>query len=69
MITVQISNSQAKYRNNDSGYRGITRHNTGKWEAFISILQKSGYKKIYIGLYPTIEEAVEARKNFIISLL
>lgn len=69
MLTVRVNNSVTRYSNNDSGYKGIAKHHSGKWEAFVSILQRSGYKKIYVGLYSTVEEAVEARTEFIINLL
>lgn len=48
-------------RNNTSGYKGDSLHKgTVKWLAFIW----ENRKKIHIGLYVTIEEAVLARKLY-----
>ena len=50
------------YKNNTSGYKGVNYHkSTGKYQASI----KDG-KQIYLGLYPTAEEAGIAYNNYII---
>ena len=68
MIEVLIQNSRSSHRRSASGFKGVTRNGTN-WEALISVPQNNGIKKIYIGTYPTIEQAVEARKDFIVNLL
>ena len=46
-------------KDSSSGYRGITFYKqTKRWVAYIGI----NYKKINLGYYSTIEEAIEARK-------
>ncbi len=50
-------------KNNTSGYVGIYWHKRGKkWRASISV----NNKLIYLGLFPTVQEAVLARDNYII---
>lgn len=46
---------------NTSGYKGVSfnkRYN--KWESYITI----NYKRIHLGKFDTIEEAIQARKNY-----
>lgn len=46
---------------NTSGYKGVSfnkRYN--KWESYITI----NYKRIHLGKFNTIEEAIQARKNY-----
>lgn len=45
--------------NSQSGVRGVTLTKKGKWRADIQI---KGVKK-YLGVYETIEEAMQARKE------
>ncbi len=60
--TTQALN-QRKYKNNTSGFTGITKKKHGKsWLAQIRILNTNKH----IGSFPTIEEAVQARDNYII---
>jgi len=57
--------------NGVSGFKGISKNTSSKldfWEAYLAIPQSKKSKKIYIGSYPTISEAVEAREEFIKSL-
>ena len=50
--------------NNTSGYVGVSYHRgTGRWVASVGV----NYKKAHIGYYPTKEEAVQARDNYIIN--
>lgn len=51
---------QRKYvqRNNTSGYPGVSRLRTGKWGAYIKVNKK----RIWLGTYNTVGEAIAARK-------
>ena len=61
-VTTQILN-QRKRKDNTSGYVGVSWNNkNNNWMAKI----KSGDFYIYIGSFPTIEDAVLARDNYII---
>ena len=59
--TIQCRN-QRMQTNNTSGYKGVSYHrSSGKYQATV------GYEKqIYLGLYPTAEEAGIAYNNYII---
>ena len=60
--TTQAIN-QRRMKNNTSGYVGVIWHiRNKKWKASI----RFKYKIIYIGSFLTIEEAVQARDNYII---
>ena len=60
--TTQAIN-QRMQKNNTSGYVGIYWHKRGKkWRASISV----NNKLIHLGLFPTVQEAVLARDNYII---
>ena len=68
MIEIVIRNSVSR---GATGYKGVSRttKSNHKFEAFVQVGQVSGFKKIYIGVYDTVAEAVQARVDFIISLL
>lgn len=61
----QATSTQNKHNtthriNNTSGHRGVTWHKQrGKWQAQISV---AGVHR-YLGLFDTVDEAVQARKN------
>lgn len=58
-----------KRRKSSTGLRGISAHKaTGKYEAKVAVRSNTQYNTYYVGLYPTIAEAVEARQNFITNL-
>ena len=58
----QASNQRTQ-RNNTSGFVGVMYiKNKDKWVVSLSYLGK----RVYIGSFPTIEEAVQARDNYII---
>ncbi len=46
-------------KNNISGFKGVSYHNSGRWQAQI----QSDKCLVYLGLYETPEEAYEAYKN------
>lgn len=57
------SNNRKKY-NNNSGYTGVFfRKSKGRYDVNVAIDRKI----VYIGVYYSLEEAVEARKSFIIN--
>ena len=59
--TTQVINQRMK-KNNTSGYVGVSYHKgTGRWTASVGV----NYKTLYIGTFLTIEEAVQARDNYI----
>lgn len=47
------------YKNNKSGYSGISEAPTG-WV----VRDKINGKRVYVGIYPTLEEAIEAKKRW-----
>lgn len=48
------------FKNNTSGYSGVTyKKSSGKWVARITV----NYNRIFLGLYDTKEEAIQARKR------
>lgn len=50
-------------KNNTSGYVGVSYHKgTGRWSASVGVK----YKKVHIGYYSIIEEAVQARDKYIL---
>lgn len=54
-----VRNSGVK-NTNKSGYKGVHfNKNAGKWEAYIT----ADYKKIYLGLFESIEDAADARNK------
>ena len=58
----QVINQRIK-KNNTSGFVGVSYHNgKARWAASVGV----NYKKVHIGYYSTIEEAVQARDNYII---
>jgi hypothetical protein len=61
-IVTSLENNQnsRRYRNNTSGYAGVSWHKLGKqWEAHINL---NGRRK-YLGLYGDINDAIAARKD------
>lgn len=65
-MIVRIQNSPS---DSVSGYRGISSHTSGKWQAFLSVCQNGVKIKYHIGTYDTIEEAKSAREEYILGLL
>lgn len=60
--TTQAINRRIQ-KNNTSGFVGVSYHNgKARWAASAEV----NYKKVHIGYYSTIEEAVQARDNYII---
>ena len=60
--TTQAINRRIQ-KNNTSGFVGVSYHNgKARWAASVEV----NYKKVHIGYYSTIEEAVQARDNYII---
>ena len=60
--TTQCINQRVR-KDNKSGYVGVGFNKSkGKWEAYISV----NNTRKHIGSFPTIEEAVQARDNYII---
>ena len=58
----QVINQRIK-KNNTSGFVGVSYHNgKARWAASVGV----NYKTLHIGYYSTIEEAVQARDNYII---
>ena len=57
------SKNQSLYKNNSSGYHGVTAHGK-RWRARINV----NGKKVHIGVYDTIEEAAKARREVELSL-
>jgi hypothetical protein len=58
MATSAENNYNVLRKDNTSGYSGVTwKERLQKWEAFISVEGK----KIYLGVFDTLEEAIEAR--------
>lgn len=59
---IQNTNQRIK-SNNTSGYVGVSYHiAVGKWQASINV-NKS---RIYLGIYLTVQEGIEARNQYII---
>lgn len=52
------SKNQSIYKNNVSGYHGVTKHGK-RWRARINI----NGKKVHLGVFDTIEEAAECRRK------
>lgn len=52
------SKNQTLYKNNTSGYHGITSHGD-KWRARINV----NGKKIHLGIFENLQDAVKARKQ------
>lgn len=63
VIHKENSNNRAKYKNN-SGYTGV---HLGKKNKTYQVNLSHNRKVIYVGSYKTLEEAVKARKKFIIN--
>lgn len=60
VCTIQENLRNQKRSNNKTGYTGVTVHKqTGKYTAQIKV----NYKKIHLGLFDTIKEALSARKK------
>lgn len=60
LATVQQNNLNRKtYTNNKLGVRGVSRAKNGKYVAHIGF----NYKKIHLGTFDTLEEAIIARKD------
>lgn len=60
LATVQQNNFNRKtYANNKLGVRGVSQAKNGKYVAHIGF----NYKRIYLGTFDTLEEAIVARKD------
>ena len=54
----------------NTGFKGISKHKaSGKFEVRLNINTKTTKGSYYIGLAPTIAEAVKTRQEFITNLL
>ena len=58
---VQAQNTTLLMKTNTSGYRGVSRHTSGKWQAEI----KTNGVRTYLGLFSTAEEAAKAYDIFV----
>ena len=58
---VQAQNTTLLMKTNTSGYRGVSRHVSGKWQAEI----KTNGVRTYLGLFSTAEEAAKAYDIFV----
>lgn len=56
--TIQARNKRMSFRNK-SGHKGVTQEKNKKWHAYIYI----DYKKINLGKFSNLKEAVKARKQ------
>ena len=71
---MKIENSKNP-RNKTTGYKGIRKTKNGTFDAVLTIKMPNGQnsplvqKTRYIGNYKTLEEAKQARKEFIMLLL
>ena len=59
VCTVQENLRNQKRSNNKTGYTGISNYMDGKYRAQI----KHNYKKIHLGVFEKIEDAINARKK------
>lgn len=60
----------ARIEGTNTGFRGITkRTNTGKFEVRVRVKDSSIQHSFYVGLKHTLQEAVQARNEFIKNLL
>lgn len=60
----QNSHNLSRYKNNTSGYIGVSKTTWGKWHAYV--WNKS--KRIHIGYFYTPEDAAKARDEIVIKL-
>lgn len=59
VCTIQENLRNQKRPNNKTGHTGVAVHPSGKYTAQI----KHNYKKVHLGVFKTIKEAVKARKK------
>jgi hypothetical protein len=61
-VSLALNNLNSKMnRNNTSGYRGVVLDKrTGKWSAQLQLCQKGKKQRIFIGTFPTPEDAHQA---------
>lgn len=59
ICTIQENLRNQKRPNNKTGFNGVSVAYNGKYSAQIKI----NYKKIHLGIYKTLEEAINARKE------
>jgi len=62
--SVQTRNTRKIWKNNTSGYRGVSKTSTGKkWRAYVVVVDN---RQKYIGAFDTPLQAAKARDKFII---
>lgn len=66
IVEIWVNNLNSKMNSlNTSGHKGVRQTATGKWEAYININDR----KRHLGVFDTVEQAIEERKNFEASIL
>ena len=65
---IQKRNKYSNFKSSSStGHKGVTIHN-GKYRSYFSFRTSNKHIKLHLGVYNTIEEAINARNKFIDSL-
>ena len=55
-------------KKSNTGLRGISKRPNGKFETRVNITHRKQTNSYYVGIYSTIDKAVEARQQFITNL-